>query len=97
MEKIAKTSGVIAGFLCLVLAISAQAQSPRPQPIQSPVVHPDRTVTFNLRAPSATKVELSAQFIKGNQPLNSDGSGMWSITLGPVEPNLSEGRNGTGA
>jgi enterochelin esterase family protein len=33
-------------------------------------------------------VELSAQFIKGNQPLKTNDLGLWTITLGPVEPNL---------
>lgn len=84
----AKTLSIVSSSLSLVLTINAQAQTPRPLPIQSPVAHPDRTVTFNFRAPAAKKVELSAQCIKGNQPLTSDGSGLWSITLGPVEPNL---------
>ena len=73
---------------CFALAVSAQAQAPRPPQIQSPVVHPDRTVTFNFKAPSAKKVELSAQFLKGNQPLTADTNGVWSITVGPVEPDL---------
>lgn len=72
----------------LALTVSAEAQSPRPAQLQSPVVHPDRTVTFNLRAPSAKKVELSAQFLRGNQPLTIDTNGVWSITVGPIEPNL---------
>lgn len=44
----------------------AVAQSNRPVPLNSPVVHPDRTVTFSVRAPNARKVELSAQFLKVN-------------------------------
>jgi enterochelin esterase-like enzyme len=78
----------LASFLCLALAAHANAQRSSVPPIQSPVVHPDRTVTFSIRAPNAKQVELSAQFIKGNQPLKADVSGVWSITLGPVEPNL---------
>jgi enterochelin esterase family protein len=75
-------------LICLPLAVTAQAQSPRPPQIQSPVVHPDRRVTFNFKAPNAKKVELSAQFLKTNQPLAADTSGVWSITVGPVGPNL---------
>ena len=70
------------------LAVTGFAQSPRPAPLQSPVVHPDRTVTFNFKASAAKKVELSAQFLRGNQPLTADTNGVWSITVGPVEPNL---------
>jgi enterochelin esterase-like enzyme len=76
-----------ASLLGLALG-SALAQAPRPPQLKSPVVHPDRTVTFNFRAPNARKVELSAQFLKANQPLIADTNGVWSIKVGPVEPNL---------
>ena len=79
---------VAALSVSLTLVASASAQRARVQPIASPIVHPDRTVTFNLRAKDARTVELSGQFIKGNQPLKADDAGLWSITLGPVEPNL---------
>lgn len=69
-------------------ATSAVAQTNRPAPIQSPVVRPDRTVTFRFRAPEARKVELSGQFLKGNQAMQKDEAGVWSVTVGPVEPNL---------
>lgn len=75
-------------FFCLALALNAHAQRVWVQPVDSPIVHPDRTVTFNFKAPNARRVELSAQFIKGNQPLQADTNGLWSVTLGPVEPNL---------
>ncbi len=74
--------------LGLAFGLSALAQTPRLPQLQSPVVHPDRTVTFNFRAPNARKVELSAQFLKANQPLTADTNGVWSVTVGPVEPNL---------
>ncbi|MEO6992287.1 MAG: alpha/beta hydrolase-fold protein, partial [Lacunisphaera sp.] len=74
--------------LCLAFALCAQAQAPRPLPIQSPVVHPDHTVTFSLRAPDAKQVELSGQFLHGNQPMQKAETGVWSLTVGPVEPNL---------
>jgi enterochelin esterase-like enzyme len=79
---------VFAASLCLGLAASARAQSPRPPQLESPIVHTNRTVSFNFRAPNARKVELSAQFLKGNQPLTVDTNGVWSITVGPVEANL---------
>jgi enterochelin esterase-like enzyme len=74
--------------LGLALAFNALAQAPRPPQLESPVVHPDRSVTFRFRAPNAKKVELSAQFLKGNQPLQANTNGIWSIKVGPVEPNL---------
>ncbi|HNX94666.1 MAG TPA: alpha/beta hydrolase-fold protein [Holophaga sp.] len=79
--------------LTLTLALGAfqaraQAPVPRPKPIESPVVHADRTVTFTLKAPGSQKVELSAQFLKAPQPMAADASGQWTVTVGPVEPNL---------
>jgi len=78
--------GLAAG--AITLALQGQNPVPVPKPIQSPAVHPDRTVTFTLKAPGAQKVELSAQFLKASQPMTVDASGVWTATVGPVEPNL---------
>jgi enterochelin esterase-like enzyme len=91
----ARTPGAIVSSLCLLMAVTVNAQPPaaprtRGAQIQSPVVHPNRTVTFNFRAPNAKQVQLSGQFLKGNQPLKADpcSPGLWTVTVGPVEPNL---------
>ncbi len=79
----------LASVVTLALAVVvASGQPSRLPPIESPVVHADRTATFTLRAPHAQKVELSGQFLKGNRPMQKDDTGVWSITVGPVEPNL---------
>lgn len=88
MKPFAQTALFATSFSLALAVVSVKAQSPRPPQIQSPLVHPDRQMTFNFRAPNAKKVELSAQFLKGNQPLTVDTNGVWSITVGPVEPNL---------
>ena len=67
---------------------SVAAAAPRPAPFQSPEVQPDGKVTFRLQAPDSRKVELSGQFLKGNQPMEKNEAGLWRITVGPVEPNL---------
>lgn len=72
----------------LALPWSAGAQRQRAPQLESPIVHPDRTVTFNFRAPNAKKVEVSTQFTRGNQELQLGSNGVWSVTLGPAEPNL---------
>jgi len=74
-----------AASLCAQPAPSAPSRAPQ---IESPVVHPDRTVTFNFRAPGARKVELSGQFLKTSQPMATNAAGLWTFTVGPVEPNL---------
>ncbi|MBN2697798.1 MAG: esterase [Bacteroidales bacterium] len=54
----------------------------------SPEVHPDCTVTFRFRAPAAGLVELSGEFLRERVPLEKDTSGIWSVTVGPVGPDL---------
>jgi enterochelin esterase-like enzyme len=57
--------------------------------IVSPDVHPDRRITFRIRAPKASEVSLSFGFSEP-QPLSKDDSGVWSVTVGPVEPEIYE-------
>ena len=54
----------------------------------SPEVQKDRTVIFRFMAPDAKEVTLSTQFIDGQQNMTKDDKGVWSITLGPVEPDI---------
>ena len=53
----------------------------------SPVVNPDNTITFNYSAPNAKKVQVSTQFA-GTQDLQKGPNGIWTVTLGPVEPDM---------
>ena len=78
--------------LCLLLLVcpTSRLQAQRRQSIISPEVHGDRRVTFRLRAPQAKLVEVDAGFAQGNQPMKKDGNGLWSTTLGPVEPDIYE-------
>jgi enterochelin esterase family protein len=76
----------LAAVSCL-LAAAAFGQDRTPPP-PSPEVHPDRTITFRFKAPAAAKVELRGQFLKEAAPLVKDAAGLWSVTVGPVEPNL---------
>ena len=56
----------------------------------SPDVHPDRRVTLRFRAPEATDVRLSGEITlgKGPQVMEKDESGLWTITVGPLEPEI---------
>ena len=62
------------------------AATPAPR-LVSPEIHADRTVTFRIRAPRAAEVMLSLQ---GNKPMAKDAAGLWSITIGPLEPEIYE-------
>ncbi len=55
--------------------------------ISSPEVHPDRTVSFRLRAPNALKVELG---IEGSSPLamSKGEGGVWTVTTKPLVPDI---------
>ena len=60
----------------------------RPPSISSPDVHNDNTITFRYFSRNAKKVMLSGEFLKEPKPLVQDTSGIWSITVGPVEPDI---------
>ena len=55
----------------------------------SPEVHPDRTVTFRVRLPNASAVSISGADwtdLGATIPLTKDDAGLWSVTVGPLEP-----------
>src|ERR1035437_870991 len=58
--------------------------------VVSPEVHPDRTVTLRILAPLAKSVTLTGEIMgtKPPAPLTPDADGVWSVTLGPLEPEI---------
>ncbi|MBN2012123.1 esterase [candidate division KSB1 bacterium] len=56
--------------------------------IDSPVVHDDNTVTFSYLAPKANNVLLDGQFQTERVAMVKDTSGIWSVTVGPVKPDM---------
>jgi enterochelin esterase-like enzyme len=60
----------------------------QPPAVRSPEIAPDRTVTFRLSAPKATEVTLTGEFMKESKPFQKDPSGVWSVTIGPLEPEI---------
>lgn len=55
---------------------------------ESPVVHDDNTVTFSYLAADAKEVKLSGQFMQGLADLSKNEDGLWSVTVGPIEPDM---------
>ena len=51
-------------------------------------VHPDRTVTFTLRAPEAADVKVSGDFTQNALNMTKAQDGTWSVTTGPLRPAL---------
>ena len=79
-------------FTVLSLVVLICAASPlraqRRRTVVSPEVHDDGRVTFRLRAPDAGNVGVKVQFAQGLQPMTKGESGVWSVTLGPAEPDI---------
>jgi para-nitrobenzyl esterase len=79
---------------------AAPAQAPAAQPaggrggpqlprVVSPETHPDKTVTFRLRAPNAANVVLNGNWDQGtNIKMTKDDQGIWSVTIGPLGEQL---------
>ncbi len=75
-------------FLMLVTIISANSQPPRGPIIVSPQVNSDKTVVFRYLAPLAREVKLSGQFLKEPVIMQKDSLGIWSVTVGPIKPDI---------
>ncbi len=58
--------------------------------VVSPEVHPDRTVTLRIAAPLAKTVTVSGEITgtKPPAPLTLGADGVWSVTLGPLDPDI---------
>lgn len=56
----------------------------------SPEVRSDRRVTFRLKAAKASSVGVNVQFVRGLQAMTKGEGGVWSVTLGPAEPDIYE-------
>jgi enterochelin esterase family protein len=69
-----------------VVALVAVAVAQQPPPVVSPEVKPDRTVVFRILAPKASAVKVAGDF--GKKDLTKDDRGVWSATVGPLEPDL---------
>ena len=72
----------------LLFSLVAFGQQNRPPQVKSPEVNPDNTVTFRLYGPEATDVKLNASWAGGTKPMTKDEQGIWSVTVGPVEPDV---------
>lgn len=62
--------------------------SQQPPRIVSPEVHPDRTITFRLRGPELATAAVRHPWEKEPTPMKKGEDGVWSATVGPVEPQI---------
>ncbi len=75
--------GSLIGLCCATMA-----QPPRGPLVVSPQVNADKSVTFRYLAPAASEVKLGAQFEKAPVAMTKDAQGIWSVTVGPVKPDI---------
>jgi len=83
-------------LICAALALPGMAMAqPQPNPVapaaklKSPEVSSDNKATFRLLAPNATKVVLEGSWLGAvDLPMTRDASGVWSTTVGPLNPQL---------
>lgn len=78
-------------FLLLFAAALSLVQTPGVEPVVSPEVLPDHRVIFRVRAAKATEVGVWGDWMTPNtlQPMARDSEGVWSVTVGPLEPGVA--------
>ena len=75
-------------LVAVLISIPEIYGQPEAQTFVSPEVKKDRTVTFRFMASNAKDVKLSTQILKAPQSMTKDDKGLWSITIGPVDPDI---------
>ncbi|MEO6727214.1 MAG: esterase, partial [Blastocatellia bacterium] len=79
-------------FLLTAMLLSAYsfAQTPPPDGLVSPEVHPDGKVTFRIRAAKASEVTLFGDWMPpgSKHPMTKDADGIWSATVSSIEPTI---------
>lgn len=95
------TRFALALLLAAVLPVAAQEPAAfstagwwKPaEPPFSPVVRDDGSITFRLRAPQAREaILLFDEWEVLETPMQRDTTGVWSVTIGPVEPRVYQYR-----
>ena len=70
---------------CVLACAAARAQQPA---VVSPDVLPDGRVTFRILAPKAESVAVQGLRHLPVQPMAKDAAGLWSVTVGPLSPDI---------
>jgi len=80
--------GFILVWTLLCITDVALSQSMWGPVVISPQVNSDNTVIFRYLAPDAQEVMVDAQFAEKPVSMTKDTSGIWSVTMGPVKPDM---------
>jgi enterochelin esterase-like enzyme len=82
------TIRLLFGLVLMCIVSIAEGQPPRGPLVISPQINPEKTIVFRYLAPLAKDVKLSAQFEKAPLAMIKDTMGIWSVTVGPVAPDI---------
>jgi enterochelin esterase-like enzyme len=76
-------------ILTATFASLLPGQTPAPDGVVSPEVHPDRTVTFRVKAPKAAEVTVSGDWMAVGKtlPMSKGSEGVWNVTTEALEAN----------
>lgn len=77
-------------FLILIINIIATNWlfAQRPPALSSPDIHVDGSITFRYYSRTAQQVVLHGEFLKSPVVMKNDTSGVWSVTVPPVEADI---------
>lgn len=75
---------ILPAFLLSGIATAAQ----RPPSINSPEVNADHSITFRYFSRIAQAVTVKGEFLKAPVAMTKDTSGIWSVTVPPVQPDI---------
>jgi enterochelin esterase-like enzyme len=78
----------LAAVLVACALSAATSRSQQPPPVVSPGVSADRRVTFRILAPNARAVTVNGIRRMPDQPMVRDDKGLWSVTVGPLAPDV---------
>ncbi len=83
-----RRTSIVLILSCFVATAALNGQRGRGGAVVSPEIHADRTVTFRYLAPNAREVSLGAELDGQPHPMTTDASGVWSVTVGPLTPDI---------
>ncbi len=74
--------------LIVLILVSIAANAQRAPSLNSPEVNTDHSITFRYYSRNAKQVILKGEFLKSPVMMASDTSGIWSVTVPPVKPDI---------
>lgn len=75
-------------FILAIIAFTALFANAQRPTVISPEVHSDNSVTFRFSARNAKSVSLDTEILPAPVEMTKDASGVWSITIPPVKPDI---------